>query len=66
VEVANQSSTAFPVTAAVHFCAVCGKRFSIANSLRFVLKLVIIVGVKANAIVFVHNAVGNTCGFILV
>jgi hypothetical protein len=38
-EAANQSSTALPVTAAVHLCSVCGKRFTTAKNLRCVLKL---------------------------
>jgi hypothetical protein len=38
-EVANESSTPFPDTAAVHSCSVCGKRLCSANSLRCVLKM---------------------------
>jgi hypothetical protein len=37
-EVATQSSTAIPVTAAVQSCSVCGKRMSTAVTLRCVLQ----------------------------
>jgi hypothetical protein len=38
-EAANQASTAFPDTAAVHACSVCNKRLGSAVTLKCVFKL---------------------------